>query len=127
MGRRILIVEDHPSMRYAMRIALEEGGFQIDEAPDGDAAISLLQQDPPDLVILDLSIPGSPGPKLIRTIRSDPATSDVRLVVVSAWGEPERAEVLELGVDDYVTKPFSPSVLIQTAERVLGDSAPPGS
>ncbi len=121
MSGRILIVEDHPTMRQAMRLVLETEGFAIEEASDGKAALESIRADPPDLVFLDLNIPGTNGADVLKSVRADPATSDLPVIVVTATGEEGRAAAMRLGADEYFTKPFSPIGLLRTVERVLGD------
>ena len=125
--RRILIVEDHPTMREAMRLVLEGEGFAIEEAADGEAALASIHASPPDLLFLDLNIPGTPGTGVLEAVRSDPSLADVRVIVVTAAGEESRAEALRLGADEYFTKPFSPTALLQTVERVLAGGATQGA
>jgi two-component system phosphate regulon response regulator PhoB len=120
---RILIVEDHPTMREAMRLVLEGEGFTIDEAPDGERALELVRADPPDLVFLDMNIPGPSGAEVLGALRADPATAEVRVIVVTADGEEGRGRAIAMGADEYFTKPFSPITLLQTVEQVL--SSPP--
>jgi CheY-like chemotaxis protein len=122
---RILIVEDHPTMREAMRLVLEGEGFAIDEAADGRTALETIRNAPPDLVFLDLNIPGTTGADVLSSLKEDPATAAVRVIVVTATGEEGREAALRLGADEYFTKPFSPIALLRTVERVLGGSAPP--
>ena len=86
----ILIVEDHPTMREAMKLILEHEGFEIREAPDGASAISMVRDQPPDLMFLDLNIPGTSGVDVLTQIKGDPATQDVRIIVVTATGEEGR-------------------------------------
>ena len=125
MSARILIVEDHPTMREAMRLVLEGEGFDIDEASDGDQALAAVQDDRPDLVLLDMSIPGASGSEVLAAVKSDPA-SEVRVIVVTATGEEGRAAAMTAGADHYFTKPFSPIALLHAVEEVLGpeDAAP---
>jgi CheY-like chemotaxis protein len=120
VSARILIVEDHPTMREAVRLVLEREGFDIDEASDGDQALAAVRKDPPDLVLLDMSIPGTAGPDVLAALKSDPATSAVRVIVVTATGEEGRAAAMAGGADHYFTKPFSPIALLQAVEEVLG-------
>jgi len=122
----ILIVEDHPTMREAMRLVLEHEGFVIREAADGSSALSMVREQPPDLMFLDLNIPGTSGADVLQEVKSDPATADVRVIIVTATGEEGRDYVLSLGADEYFTKPFSPTALLRTVERVLdvGGSPP---
>jgi DNA-binding response OmpR family regulator len=126
-AKRILIVEDHPTMREAMRLVLEGEGFVIDEASDGETALSMIRSDPPDLVFLDLNIPGASGADVLTVLKSDPATAGVRVIIVTATGEEGRERVIRLGADEYFTKPFSPLALLRTAEQVLARPARPGS
>lgn len=125
-GTRILVVEDHPTMREAMRLVLEGEGFSIEEASDGDAALAMVRRDPPDLVFLDLNIPGASGTEVLRALKSDPATAGVRVIIVTATGEEGRERVIKLGADEYFTKPFSPLAMLRTVERVLDRPSSPG-
>jgi CheY-like chemotaxis protein len=120
VSARILIVEDHPTMREAMRLVLEGEGFDIDEASDGDQALAVVLEEPPDLVLLDMSIPGISGPDVLAAVKNDPATSEVRVIVVTATGEEGRAAAMAGGADHYFTKPFSPIALLHAVEEVLG-------
>jgi DNA-binding response OmpR family regulator len=115
----ILIVEDHPTMREAMKLILEHEGFDIREAPDGQVALAMVREHPPDLMFLDLNIPGASGAAVLSALKGDPATRDVRVIIVTATGEEGRDYVLSLGADEYFTKPFSPTALLRTVERVL--------
>ena len=124
-GTRILVVEDHPTMRDAMRLVLEGEGFSIDEASDGETALDMVRADPPDLVFLDLNIPGVSGTDVLRALKSDPATAAVSVIIVTATGEEGRERVIRLGADEYFTKPFSPLALLGTVERVLERRASP--
>jgi two-component system, OmpR family, phosphate regulon response regulator PhoB len=123
-GARILIVEDHPTMREAMRLVLEGEGFVIGEAADGERALTLINEEPPDLVFLDMNIPGSSGTEVLSLIKGSPLTADVRVIIVTADGEEGRERAMALGADAYFTKPFSPITLLQTVEQVLN---PPGA
>jgi two-component system, OmpR family, phosphate regulon response regulator PhoB len=124
VSARILIVEDHPTMREAMRLVLEGEGFDIDEASDGQQALASVQEDRPDLVLLDMSIPGVSGPEVLAAVKNDPATTEVRVIVVTATGEEGRAAAIAGGADHYFTKPFSPIALLNAVEEVLGPEDP---
>jgi two-component system phosphate regulon response regulator PhoB len=123
---RILIVEDHPTMREAMRLVLEGEGYSIDEAADGTGALEKVRRELPDLVFLDMNIPGSSGADVLAAIKADPATAGVRVIIVTADGEEGRERALASGADDYFTKPFSPIALLTTVERVLRSSGEEG-
>jgi two-component system phosphate regulon response regulator PhoB len=121
----ILIVEDHPTMREAMRLILEPEGFQIREATDAASALSMAHAQPPDVMFLDLNIPGGPGTEVLAALKADPATRGVRVVVVTATGEEGRERVISLGADEYFTKPFSPTALLRAVEAVLAGPSEP--
>lgn len=126
----ILIVEDHPTMREAMRLILEHEGFDIREAPDGGTALTMVHEHQPDLMFLDLNIPGTSGADVLSELKGDPSTEDIRVIIVTATGEEGREFVLSLGADEYFTKPFSPTALLRTVERVLegpNETSPAGS
>jgi len=120
MRPRVLLVEDHPTMREAMRMVLADEGFSVDAAEDGTRALDVITSERPDLVLLDLNIPGIPGSELLAALRSSPQTSDIPVIVVTAEEEEGRRAAMRAGADDYLTKPFSPRALVRTVERVLG-------
>lgn len=124
---RLLLVEDHPTMRGAVRVILEAEGYEVAEAADGLAALASIQREPPDLVVLDLNIPGLSGEEVLRAIRADPATAGVRVVVATAEGDEGRGAAMRLGADEYVTKPFGPAALLRTVARVLAGSGSSGA
>jgi DNA-binding response OmpR family regulator len=115
----ILIVEDHPTMREAMRLILENAGFDTREASDGHTALSMARERPPDIMFLDLNIPGTSGTDVLAELKGDEATRDVRVIIITATGEEGREFMLSLGADDYFSKPFPPTELLRTVERVL--------
>ena len=127
MTQRILIVEDHPTMREALRLVLEREDLDIVEASDGNVALALARSEPPDLVLLDLHIPGMPGEEVLSELKADPTTSHARVIVVTATGEEGRARARAVGADAYFTKPFSPTALLQAVERARGGSETQGS
>ena len=110
-------------MREAMRLVLDGHGYTIDEAGDGGTALERIRADHPDLVFLDLHIPGVDGPDVLRAVRDDASTRDLYVIVVTATGEEGKAEALALGADGYVTKPFSPVELLETVRAALSRPA----
>ena len=114
---RVLIVEDEPPIRKLLRMGLTAQGYQIWEAPNGKSALELLAQKP-DLIILDLGLPDVQGLELLRTIRA--RNEQVPIVVLSSRGD-EAAKVvaLDLGADDYVTKPFGTDELLARMRAAL--------
>jgi len=113
----VLVVDDEPTLREVVVRYLERAGYRALEAGDGDEAEALLRTQPPDLVILDLMLPGTDGLELCRRIRADSA---LPVIMLTARGEEaDRIVGLELGADDYVTKPFSPRELVARVRTVL--------
>jgi DNA-binding response OmpR family regulator len=121
----ILIVEDHATMRGSVRMLLEPEGFEIREASDGGTALEMARERPPDLMLLDLNLPGITGRDVLAQLKADEDTKGIRVIIVTATGEEGREYVLSLGADDYHTKPYSAIELLRTIERVLGGSPGP--
>jgi DNA-binding response OmpR family regulator len=117
----VLVVDDEPIVREVVVRYLRRDGHRTLEAADGERARTLVEQERPDLVVLDLMLPGIDGLALCRWIR---ARSDVPVIMLTARGEEaDRIVGLELGADDYVTKPFSPRELVARVRSVLRRSA----
>ena len=113
----ILVVEDDAKIARLVRDYLDHAGFQVLVAGDGDAALANARRSRPDLVVLDLGLPGRDGLDVARTLRR---TSDVPIVMLTARGdETDRVVGLELGADDYVVKPFGPKELVARVRAVL--------
>ncbi|MGH8224919.1 MAG: phosphate regulon transcriptional regulator PhoB [Gammaproteobacteria bacterium] len=127
-GKRILIVEDEEPIRRMMRFSLERVGFDVVEAEDAQSARLAVAERPPDLILLDWMLPGTSGMDFARELRSDEATKELPIIMVTARAEEEnRVRGLDLGCDDYVTKPFSPSELVARIRAVLRRSLPGGA
>jgi two-component system, OmpR family, alkaline phosphatase synthesis response regulator PhoP len=117
MNELILIVDDEPKIVRLTRDYLEKDGFQVISAGDGPAALALAHREHPDLVVLDLMLPGMDGWEVCRALRRE---SDVPVIMLTARAEESDQVVgLELGADDYVTKPFSPRTLLARVRAVL--------
>jgi two-component system KDP operon response regulator KdpE len=107
---RVLIVDDEPPIRKLLRMGLNTQGYQTLEAPNAKAALNVLAENP-DLVILDLGLPDMPGHELLRTIRA--RNEHVPIIVLSSRGdEAGKVQALDLGADDYITKPFGMNELL---------------
>jgi DNA-binding response OmpR family regulator len=120
---RVLIVDDEPNIVLSLQFLLSREGFEIDIARDGESALEIAARTPPDLVVLDLMLPGLDGYEVCRRLRASPATAATKIVVVTARArEAERVRGLEEGADAYVTKPFSTRELIATVHGFLGRS-----
>jgi DNA-binding response OmpR family regulator len=115
--KRILIVEDEPSLAEVVSLYLKRAGYQVQVASDGKQAMSVLEKQIPDLVIMDLMLPEIDGLSLTRWLRD---RSDVPIIMVTARREEiDRIAGLEMGADDYVVKPFSPQELVSRVRAVL--------
>ena len=121
----VLVVDDEPIVRDVVVRYLQRDGFQTLVAADGDTARELIEQSQPQLVVLDVMLPGTDGLALCRWIRS---RGDLPVIMLTARGEEaDRIVGLELGADDYVTKPFSPRELAVRVQTVLRRATPPSS
>jgi len=107
---RVLVVDDEPQIRNALRTNLRARGYEVDLAPDGEAALKLAAQRHPDVVVLDLGLPGIYGVDVIKGLRG---WSEVPIIVLSVReNESDKVEALDAGADDYVTKPFGMDELL---------------
>jgi two-component system, OmpR family, alkaline phosphatase synthesis response regulator PhoP len=121
---RILVVEDDPAAQKALRRAFESEGYTIEVAKSGEQALEMFRKAPPNLVLLDLRLPGLSGRDVCREIRKSAPT--LPLIVLSAvTDEVDKVLLLELGADDYVTKPFSPKELLARVRTVSRRSGRP--
>jgi DNA-binding response OmpR family regulator len=115
--RRVLVVDDEPHIRTVLRGYLEADGFEVVEAADGESAVRLVHEQRPDLILLDVMLPGIDGLEVLRQLR---AFTDVYVVLVTARAEEvDKLVGLGVGADDYVTKPFSPREVTARVKAVL--------
>jgi len=118
--RRILVVEDEADIRELIRYNLAQEGFVIEEAADGVQALDRIARRSPDLIVLDLMLPGLSGLEVCRKLRAAPQTANLPILVATAKGtEVDRVLGLEMGADDYVVKPFSPRELVARVKALL--------
>lgn len=117
---KILIVEDDPDISELIHFNLEKNGYQTVRAEDGEQALRLAQKHPPDLILLDLLLPGLNGLEVCRRLKRDPAMQHIPIMMVTAKGEEmDRVVGLELGAEDYVVKPFSIREIILRIQKLL--------
>ena len=117
---QILLVEDEDDILEVIRYNLEKDGYRVKAVPDAESAERELASNMPDLLVLDLMLPGMGGLDLCRTLKTDPRTASLPIVMLTArTEESDIVSGLELGADDYITKPFSPRVLIARVRAVL--------
>ena len=127
--QKILIVEDERDIADLVGFNLERAGFRVLKAHDGISGAELAIHERPDLVILDLMLPGKDGYGVFKEIRRDSRSRDIPVIMLTARAQTEdRIQGLEAGADDYLTKPFSPKELMLRVQAVLKRSdGPPGS
>jgi two-component system phosphate regulon response regulator PhoB len=118
---KVLIADDEEAMRTLVRITLGTGQFELIEATDGATALSLAREHHPDLFLLDWAMPVMSGLEVCQKLRADATTRDLRIVMLTARAQAfDKKAALEAGVDDYITKPFSPLELLDKVREALG-------
>jgi two-component system phosphate regulon response regulator PhoB len=119
-SEKILVVEDEESIQELIRYNLAKEGYQVSCALSGEKGLEAARTGNPDLVLLDLMLPGLDGLDVCKELKRDPATQGIAIIMVTAKGdETDIVTGLELGADDYVIKPFSPKILLSRVKAVL--------
>ncbi|TDR56639.1 MULTISPECIES: response regulator [Halomonas] len=119
---KVLVVDDEPNIVLSLEFLMQQAGFQVDTAEDGESALSRIAESPPDLVLLDISLPGISGFDVLERLRSDPDHARLPIIMLTAHGrEVEREKGLALGADDYITKPFSTQALVEKVKKLLAE------
>jgi len=119
-GNRVFVVEDEPDIAEVLQYNLEKEGYEVEIAHRGDTALETIRRQPPDLLILDLMLPGIDGLELTRALKRDVPTSRIPILMLTAKGdEVDRIVGFELGADDYIAKPFSPREVVLRVKAVL--------
>lgn len=127
MPATILSIEDQPDIRRLIRMTLEFKGYEVLEAGDGAEGLRLARQSPPDLILLDVMMPGMDGREVARTLQADPRLREVPIVMISALGHaPDIEAGLGSGARHYLVKPFSPWELLELAAELVGSDATHG-
>jgi len=118
--KKIMVVDDEEDIRELIAYNLKKDGFTVSIASDGEEALKQIRAGHFDLLVLDLMLPGIQGMELCRTVRNNPKTKDLPIIMLTAKGEEvDRILGLEIGADDYITKPFSPRELVARVKAVL--------
>lgn len=119
MPQRVLLIEDEPNIAEAMRFLLARDGWQVDVQSEGHAALACLSAGPPDLVILDLMLPGLSGLEILTAIRAAPATASLPVIMLTAKGQGrDRDAAIRAGVSHFMTKPFANAELLAQVRAV---------
>ena len=123
---RILVIDDEKDLIELVRYNLEKDGFNVKGAQDGESGLSTAIKELPDLIVVDLMLPGVDGLDVCRSLRMDKRTTRIPIIMLTAKSEEsDRILGLELGADDYITKPFSPRELVARIKAVLRRSSIP--
>lgn len=120
MKNTVLVVEDEHDIRELLEYNLTRDGFAVRAVESGEQALAAVTRTPPDLILLDLMLPGVDGLHVCRKLKADGSTANIPILMLTAKGEESDIVTgLELGADDYITKPFSPKVVVARARAVL--------
>jgi two-component system cell cycle response regulator DivK len=122
MSKRILVVEDQEDLRGILRDMLTGSGFEVTEAADGQAGVAKAKAERPDLILMDIQLPGIDGYEAARQIKADPDLKATPIIAVSSFamkGDEQKARAS--GCDEYVTKPYSPMQLLRLIKGRLGE------
>ncbi len=123
MSKRILVVEDDPDIRELVAFRLRQSGFDVDLESDGEAGLAAATELLPDLIMLDWMMPRLSGIEMLLRLRSNPATADIGVIMLTARAQESEIERgFAAGADDYIIKPFSPRELRSRVEAVLARS-----
>ena len=122
MSKVILVVDDEPNILLSLEYLMQQAGFEVRSARDGDAALEAMEGGAPDLVLLDVMMPKRDGYEVCQAIRARPEWKHVKVIMLTAKGrEVEREKGISLGADDYVTKPFATQELVEKVRQVLAE------
>lgn len=124
MPKSILIVDDEPNIVLSLEFLMKQEGYNVRSVSSGNEAIPAIVAEPPDLVILDVMMPGRDGYEICQEIRANPAWRAIRVIMLTARGRGvERDKGLALGADDYISKPFATRELVEKVKGLLKDQA----
>lgn len=117
---KVLVVDDEPNILISLEFLMQQAGFEVITAEDGEQALAHVQQAPPDLILLDISLPGISGFDVLEQLRQQTTTAALPIIMLTAHGrEVEREKGMALGADDYITKPFSTQALVEKVNALL--------
>ena len=120
MEQRVLVIEDSASVRRLIEVCLRVLGVDVRSASDGAEGLEAIREERPDAVVLDIGLPGLDGWEVLRRLRDDPQTSDLKVLVLTAHAQPEMADrAAKGGADSFMTKPFRPLDLRIQVEKLL--------
>jgi DNA-binding response OmpR family regulator len=121
LKKRVLLADDDPALRRLIQATLGDSEFDLLQAVDGEEAMRMVQQHHPALLLLDINMPRLDGFQVCRMLKADPATADIKIVMLTARrAETDRQEARNAGADEYFSKPFSPIQLLNRIYALLG-------
>lgn len=121
MTRRILLIEDNEQNRYLATFLLERHGYRVEVAVDGKSGIAAAEADPPDLILLDIQLPGLDGHEVARQLRARRALATTPIIAVTSYAMVgDRERVIEAGCDGYLEKPIDPDTFVRSIESIAG-------
>jgi len=124
MDATVLIVEDSPSVRRLIEVSVRPLGVKVISAEDGIRGLAMARSESPDVILLDIGLPGIDGCEVLSELRVDPATADIGIIIVTAHAQPEVAAAAERrGADGFITKPFRPGHLREEIVALIGRDA----
>ena len=117
---KVLVVDDEPNIVLSLEFLMEQAGFEVVTAEDGEQALARVTDSQPDLLLLDISLPGISGFDVLERLRNEEATAQLPIIMLTARGrDVEREKGMALGADDYITKPFSTQSLVEKVKALL--------
>ncbi|MBT2774376.1 response regulator [Halomonas sp. ISL-60] len=122
---KVLVVDDEPNIVLSLEFLMEQAGFEVVTAEDGEQALARVNDSHPDLLLLDISLPGISGFDVLERLRGEAATAQLPIIMLTAHGrDVEREKGMALGADDYITKPFSTQSLVEKVKALLIEEQP---
>jgi CheY-like chemotaxis protein len=120
-GKKILVVDDEPNVIRTLTFVLKKEGYDVSSATNGEEAIARVRESKPSLMFLDVMMPKKNGYQVCQELKSDPSLKDIHIIMLSAKGQDaDKEEALNLGADEFMTKPFSPLGIIGRVKELLG-------
>lgn len=127
-SKRVLVVDDEPFILRSLTFVLRKEGFEVSEASNGEEALEKIRAELPGLVLLDVMMPKKNGYEVLSEVRADDRLKSIHVIMLTAKGqEADRIKGLSLGVDEYMTKPFSPLKIVERAKAVLNGTPSPSA
>lgn len=121
MSKKILVVDDEPSIARLVKMSLAVEGYEVKTAVSGFEAMESVEQDKPELIVLDIMMPGMNGYEVCMEIKKKPTTKNIKVIFLTARGNPGDAQQgFSIGGDDYIIKPFDPEELLEKVKNIIG-------